>query len=266
MSILEINHLSYAYDDSKQVLHDINLEVNSGEVLCILGCNGCGKSTLMRTITGNTRKYTGEVLINHKDLKKYTSTELAQQLTIVFQEHSAPFPYTVYEVVKMGRSPHLSVFGSLSSEDEEIIQMAIEQVGIMHLKDKPYTQISGGERQLVLIARAIAQKTKIVLLDEPTSQLDFRNQMVILKTVHELAEKYNIAVVMTTHMPDQALIFPSKVALMHKGTFIACGYGEKILTDDNLKIVYNMGVRVLDVEDKQNQKMHTVCIPQPETI
>lgn len=264
--VVEISNVSYSYETNKQILHDINLNIYAGEVLCILGCNGCGKSTLLKTLIGNYRNFQGNIIINQKNLKKISATELAQQLTIVFQEHTAPFPYSVYDIVKMGRSPHLSVLGVLSKEDKEIVELAMEQVGVTYLRDQPYTQISGGERQLVLIARAIAQKTDIILLDEPTSQLDFRNQMVILKTLHTLAKKFNIAIVMTTHSPDQALIFPSKVALMYKGTFITYGKGEEVLTDENLTKVYNMGVRVLTVTDELDRKTHTVCIPQAETI
>lgn len=264
--VLSLRNVSFSYDGSRMILNKISLEMYRGEVLCILGANGCGKSTLMRTVAGANRGFSGDIRVDEEPAQNLGPNRLAKRIAIVFQEHNAPFPFTVQDVVQMGRAPHLPPLGTLSAEDRRIVDESMEAVGVGRLRAKTYTQISGGERQLVLIARALAQKTDVILLDEPTSHLDFRNQALVLKTVHSLAGEQGLAVAMTTHLPDQALLYRSKVALMHEGKILCYGPGEEVLTDENLKVVYGMGVRVLSIEEPEKNRSHRVCIPLPETL
>ena len=186
--------------------------------------------------------------------------ELARKVGTVFQEHSAPFPFSVVEVVRMGRAPHLSFFESPSKGDTEIALNCLNQVGMSHLKDKPYTQISGGERQLVLIARTLAQEPSIILLDEPTSHLDFKNQVLILKMISKLSSQ-GLTVIMSTHLPNQAFLVSSNVALMNEGRFLATGYCNDVMTENNLADTYGMELRIVEIDDTGKGPATKVCIP-----
>ena len=170
---LSIRNASFSYYNREMVWENINIDVRESECLCILGPNGCGKTTLFNCINGNYPLASGSVYINEKSIKEYSVIQLARTIGIVFQEHSAPFPYSSLEVVRMGRTPHLGLFGKPSTADTERAYSIMEELGIAHLSDKRYTHISGGERQLVLIARTLCQDPEIVLFDEPTSHLDF---------------------------------------------------------------------------------------------
>ena len=179
---------------------------------------------------------------------------------MVFQDHSAPFPFTVLDVVKMGRTPHLPPFGSPTRKDQAVCLEALDTVGLRDLALEPYTQLSGGERQLILIARALAQRTDVVMMDEPTSHLDYRNATTVISTAHTLAHEQGKAVVMITHMPDQAFYYPSRTALMKNGRFFASGPSEAVLTKENLSEVYDMDMLVLTASDDDGHEYLT-CRP-----
>lgn len=178
--VLRVTDVEFGYHPGKPVLRDISFEVSPGEVFIILGANGCGKSTLMRTILGECKPTSGRITVGGDDVASLGVKQLAQRLAMVFQDHSAPFPFTVLDVVKMGRTPHLPPFASPTKKDNVICLEALETVGLKDLAFEPYTQLSGGERQLVLIARALAQRTGVVLMDEPTSHLDYRNATTVI--------------------------------------------------------------------------------------
>jgi len=195
------------------------------------------------------------------DISSLNPVNVAKKIGIVFQDHSVPFPYPVIEVVRMGRAPHLSVFASPSQEDTEIAEEMLETVGIYHLKDKPYTQISGGERQLTLIARTLTQQPEIILLDEPTSHLDFRNQVLILNIIDKLSQS-GFSIIMSSHFPNHVLSLSSKVALMNTGRFIAVGQAEEVMTEGNLKETYGIEVQVISYKDPQTNESMRLCIPK----
>ncbi|MDD5748843.1 MAG: ABC transporter ATP-binding protein [Actinomycetota bacterium] len=251
---------SFSYGD-KQVFEGVNMGVSSGEVFCILGPNGCGKTTLLRCLGGSLRLREGIVHLDKVDLSNMKPEEIARKISFIFQEHETPFPYSVMEIVCMGRAPHLSIFGSPSSRDRKIAEEALGMVGMLHLRDKPYTQISGGERQLVLIARTLAQQPEIIMMDEPTSHLDFKNQIVVLQIINKLAEK-GIAIMMTSHYPDHALLFSSQVALMKKGNFLDVGKPADVMTDESLTEVYDMEVSVVSIENSDNGQNLKLCVPK----
>jgi iron complex transport system ATP-binding protein len=234
--------------------------VNRGEVLSILGGNGCGKTTLLCCLNGLLPLQEGEVRLNGKDITHLGVTRRARKISFVFQEHSAPFPFTVTEVVRMGRAPFLGFFSTPSARDEKLVADILELVGIAHLRHKPYTQISGGERQLVLIARAIAQQPEVILLDEPTSHLDFKNQALVLKLVNRLSRQ-GMTVIMTTHLPNHALLFSSKVALMAGGKIHRFGPPDQVMDEPGLRETYGIDVRIFTGTCATDGRTIKYCVP-----
>ncbi|MFY9141044.1 MAG: ABC transporter ATP-binding protein [Thermacetogeniaceae bacterium] len=255
---LELKNIAFAYEKTNEVLRDVSLEVEAGEVLCLLGPNGAGKTTLFKSILGLLKPSKGKVLINGKNVCDYTRKKLAHYLGYVPQNHIPPFPYRVLDVVLMGRTAHINNFAVPSSVDVEIAREAMRRLNICHLENRNYAEISGGERQLVLIARALAQKPGILILDEPTANLDFGNQLRILKHIKKLAES-GFAVVMSSHFPEHAFYCCSKVAVMQKGRIILVGKPEEVITGRNLKEIYGVEVEVAEIERKGST--YRVCIP-----
>lgn len=231
----------------REIFHNLNLELAQGDIFCLLGANGCGKTTLLRCLNGLLSLKEGNVWLNGQEIASLSETERAKILGFVFQEHNFLFPYSVLETVCMGRAPHLGFFSSPSRKDTQIAERALEMVGLAHLKDKPCTEISGGERQLSLIARALAQEPAVLLLDEPTSHLDFGNQVLILETIRRLAQEKGLTVIMATHFPGHALLVSNKVALMKNGNFANVGRPEQVLTESNLKNLYGIDVKIVSV-------------------
>lgn len=239
---ISICSASFSYGN-KEIWRDINLEVNKGETVCLLGPNGCGKTTLLNCIHGDLNLKSGDIMIDGQKIKTMTVIEIARSMGYVFQEHSAPFPYNALEVVRMGRTPHLGLLETPSGEDTEIAMNVMSEMGIGHLADKRYTNISGGERQLVLIARTLCQEPEMILLDEPTSHLDFKNQALVLQTIIGLAKK-GLTVIMTSHFPNHAWLLDSRVAMMNSDGFIAIGSAEEVMTENNLSQTYGIRVKV----------------------
>ena len=219
---VQVKNASFSYG-KKQVFHDISFNVKKGEVFCIIGPNGCGKTTLLDCILGLLKINTGEILVGKVNIKKTKPQELAERVAYVPQTHERRFPYKVEDIVLMGRASKTKIFSSPNSEDKEIAKKAMEKVGILELADSPYTQISGGQCQLVMIARALAQESEIIIMDEPTAHLDFKNELILLETVVNLVRENNITVIMATHFPNHAYYFetnniPTTLALMNNGT------------------------------------------------
>lgn len=242
-----ITNASYSYDDKKMVWEDINLSVNKGECLCLLGPNGCGKTTLLNCINGSFDLNYGNVRINERDVKDYSISDLARTLGMVFQDHNSPFPYESIEVVRMGRTPHLGYFARPSKEDTKLAYEVMERLGIEHLAHKSYTHISGGERQLVLIAQTLCQEPEIILFDEPTSHLDFKNQAMVLKTLKDLSDS-GMTIVMTSHFPNHAWKVGSHVAMMGNNGLIAKGKVDEVMTEENISKTYGVDIKIFNVQ------------------
>ena len=259
-AIIRLENGLFKYGE-QTIFSDISLTVAKGEIICVLGANGCGKTTLLRCLNGTLRLKKGSVFLQEKDIHTISVIEIARKMGFVFQEHSAPFPFTVIEVVRMGRTPYLGLFSSPSANDTIIAEEALRTVGMSHLRNKPYTQISGGERQLVLIARTLTQHPEVILLDEPTSHLDFRNQTIVLQMVSRLAET-GIAVIMTSHLPDHALLFSSRVVLMKDGGFLAVGKPEDVMTEESLKQIYGIEVKMVTVNDPDTHGTVKLVLPR----
>ena len=201
--LVEVKDVSFSYEkDSPIVFENINFSIEKGDVLCILGPNGTGKTTLIKTLNGLHKVNSGEILLNGTNIKELSFNEIAKLVGYIPQGHVPSFPFNVFDVVLMGRSPYLSITSSPKERDREIAMNALETLGIEDLKDKPYTNLSGGERQLVFLARVLAQEPDLLILDEPTNHLDFGNQIKLLEIIEQLS-KLGLAVIMSSHYPDQ---------------------------------------------------------------
>lgn len=247
--IVDVRGVSFSYGGPFH-LEDISFAVGSGEVLVLLGPNGCGKTTLLKCINALLSPSSGEIHVVGKNVKDLSRSELAKLIGFVPQTHSPPFPYTVLDVVLMGRASHMSIFQQPSSFDYTLSERAMDYVGILHMKDRIYTQISGGERQLVLIARAIAQEPKVLLLDEPTAHLDFKNQLVVLRMVRRVAKERGLGVIMSLHDPNHALSFSDKVALIGNGRIYTQGSPLEVIQPEAILDVYGIETRILTHEGR----------------
>jgi len=242
--LLQAHHLSFAYIAGKTVLHDISLELDSGETLYILGRNGGGKTTLLSCLAGLIKPDTGQIELAGKPLNDHSPTDRARMIGLIPQMHIPVFSYSVREMVMMGRAPHLGWLGTPSQVDRRIVEEALEQVGLYELRDRPYTEISGGERQLVLIARGLAQKCRILLMDEPTAHLDLSNQHRILEIVNQLSQQ-GLSFIISTHAPNDALTYADHVLLLNGGWVTDYGPPAKTLTEPLLSTVYGIRTEVI---------------------
>jgi len=255
--IIEVGNAEFSYNVTGNVFEGIGFSVGEGEILSILGPNGSGKTTLLKCLNGLFKLRKGEVSIDGESLNSMKRSDIGKKVGYVPQTHDITFPYTVLEMVLMGRAPHLGLFSSPSAKDVEIAKEAIETLGVSHLADRPYPNVSGGEAQLVLIARALAAEPTALLLDEPTSHLDLRNQAVILNMLDKLAKEKHIATIMTTHFPDHALSISDKALLMGNGKASMVGSTVNVISERNLRDVFEMEIRIVSFEEGGN-KMKTV--------
>jgi len=255
---LEFRNLSCGYGQ-RRVVDSISLRLKVGEVVGLLGANGCGKTTLIKTILGLLPVQGGEVLLDGKNIKNWTSAQIARVIGYIPQMHTPPFPFEVLDVVLMGRTAHIKPFSSPSPQDVKIAERALDMLNISYLRDRVYTEISGGERQLVLIARALAQEPKILIMDEPTASLDFGNQIKVLSHVKQLAGM-NIAVLMSCHFPEHAFIYSNRAVLLNEGKILHSGTPGETITAERLKTLYGIDVDIVTVKNRMNQELR-VCIP-----
>jgi iron complex transport system ATP-binding protein len=255
---LEASHLDFGYG-ARRVGRDVSLSVTAGEVLCLLGPNGSGKTTLFKTLLGLLPAQGGAVLLEGEDLRRMDRAMVARSVSYVPQAHAAFFPFTVEEVVLMGRTAHLGLFSSPSRRDREAAFAAVARMGIEHLADAVYTRISGGERQLTLIARALAQEAQVAVMDEPTANLDFGNQVRVLQHIQALAQS-GIGVLLSTHDPDHAFICADRVAMLHEGKLARMGAPEDAITAASLRELYGVSVEVTQIETESGVR-RTACVP-----
>lgn len=252
--LMEIQNGSFSYDGENNIFRNINFSTDHGDVFCILGANGTGKTTLIKCLTGLMKLNSGTIILDGEDLDSLSAVSVAKKIGYIPQIHYSTFPFTVLDVVLMGRSPHLELFESPSEKDYKIARKALRSLNISHMEDKPYTEISGGEQQLVFIARVLAQEPDIMILDEPTSHLDFGNQIRTLKIIENLA-KTGLSVIMSSHFPDHAFLSANKVAIMQDGSFLDVGSPEEVVTAENMEKAYGIKVEIADIHDRK------ACIP-----
>jgi iron complex transport system ATP-binding protein len=255
---IEVRSATFRYAD-RAIFQALNVDVLFGETLTILGANGCGKSTLLRCLGGALKLDAGSVRIDGKDLRTFDAAARARKIGFLFQHHQPTFPFTVLEVVLMGRTPHLHPFGGPSAQDQTIAMDTLDEIGLLRLKDRPYTELSGGERQLVLLARALVQRPEVILLDEPTAHLDLTNQVRCLKLIRVLSDK-GIAIVMSSHDPSQAFLFPGRVLLMGQDGSVRVGTRE-IIDRNSLTATYGVEVDVYKVQRESPAGELSICSP-----
>ncbi len=239
-SILRASNVEHAYRGRK-VLHDASLELAPGQVVSLLGANGAGKSTLLRIILGLLPPQGGEVCLGDRPLRDYPRRELAHHLAYVPQVHNTPFPYSVRQVVLMGRLPATGLFAAPGRHDRALAEQALARLGIGHLAERPYTEISGGERQMALIARALAQGSRLLILDEPATGLDYGNQIALLELLRSLAAD-GYGILKTTHHPDHVLASSDRVAILKDGRIVANGRPEEVLSAALLSDLYGVAI------------------------
>ncbi|HCF50660.1 MAG TPA: iron ABC transporter ATP-binding protein [Syntrophomonas sp.] len=248
--LLEVRDVSFRYPQAL-ILDKISFNINPGEIFCLLGPNGCGKTTLLDCILGWLKPYAGQVLINGSPIDNMAAPQIARQVAYVPQMHQKTFPYLVRDIVLMGRASFIGPFDVPSEEDVAIAEKALDMVGVSRLKDRPYTQLSGGEGQLVMVARALAQNSPLIIMDEPTAHLDYRHELIILETVVELVKQTGLAVLMATHVPNHGYYFENqgiktRAALVKDKQIMALGKPSEVLSEQNLGELYSIRTRIIN--------------------
>ncbi len=242
--MLKIENLSASYG-TQQVLYDINLDVKNGEVLALIGPNGAGKSTIIRAASGVIPS-TGHIRTNGDDFASLSPLQRARYLAVVPQAISLPPAFTVWETVLMGRTPYLGFLGHASSHDEELARQALSRVNALAFSERRVGELSGGEAQRILLARALCQSTPILLLDEPTAHLDLQYQVSLLELIQELAHKENLAVLVAMHDLNLASHYADRVALLVGGHLQAIGTPREVLTSELISHAYCLPVQVVE--------------------
>lgn len=236
---LSVENLSFAYG-AVPVLRDVSFTAEGGELVSVLGPNGVGKTTLFRCILGTLTPQTGHIKMDGQDLATLPPRERARRIAYIPQIHPPTFGYTVLDTVLMGAARQLNAFQQPGAAQIRQADEALEQVGAAHLRERNFAHLSGGEQQLVLIARALAQKAEVLMMDEPTSALDYGNQLRILQMVRRLAAQ-GYTVILSTHNPQHALTFATTLLALHGGTAAAWGRPAQVLTPELMETLY--GVR-----------------------
>ncbi len=263
MALVEVHNAGFAYGQ-QTVLRDVSLELAAGEVLCLAGPNGCGKTTLLDGVIGALRPAAGTIRLGGRDIRSLKPPAIARTVAYVPQLHERTFPFTVLEIVLMGRSAYTGLFAAPGAADVAAAEAALAAVGLNRYRDRPYTRLSGGECQLVLLARALAQEAPVLVLDEPTAHLDFNNEMIFLATITRLVRETGVAVLMATHFPNHAFTLqnsgiPTRVALMYAQGMACLGAPEVVLTEDNLNAVFRVDARVLSYQ--QAEQVYNYILP-----
>jgi len=242
--MLKIEGLSVFYG-ARRVLQSVSLDVQSGQVLALIGPNGAGKSTLLRAVSGVIPVQDGKVSVDGADLLSLPAMQRARHLAVVPQAVSMPPAFTVWETVLLGRTPYLNFLGQISEKDEQIARLALQRVDALDLAERRVGELSGGEQQRVLLARALAQSTPILLLDEPTVHLDLQHQVSLMETVCSLAHTDNLAVLVALHDLNLAAHYADRVALLVAGEVKAAGSVRQVLTPELISEAYHLTVRVV---------------------
>lgn len=257
MNGLKLHARSVDFGYSRElVLRDVTLRVAAGEVVSLLGPNGSGKTTLLKLLLGLYRPRSGEVLLDGKPVQFQDAKGLARKIAYVPQVHRMAFAYSALDMALMGRMPHKSFFSRFSDEDRSIALQALDRLGVADLRDRPYTEISGGERQLVLIARALTQGADTLVMDEPLNGLDYGNQIRLLEQISKLSRE-GYTFIQSTHFPDHALWIADHAVMLNHGAVVADGRPEEIMTDGSISRLYGAGIAILDMPNGLR-----TCVPR----
>ncbi len=253
--MIEIDNLSFAYT-KQPVLKDVSLGVKKGSVVSLLGPNGVGKSTLFKCVLGLLQGYEGSIFIGGQNIKGFSPKELAKQIAYVPQSHYPAFQYSVFDMVLMGTSSQVSAFSSPGKKQQQTALEALEKLAITHLAHRDFMRISGGEKQLVLIARALAQQAPVLMMDEPTANLDYGNQMHVLCCIQALA-KEGYTIIQSTHHPEQSFMFSDQIIAMLEGKLIAQGPPKDVIKTKVIKKLYNIDTKIESLYEDHFR----ICLP-----
>ena len=258
---LVVRDATIGYPRCEPLQTRVNLSVAGGEVCCVLGPNGCGKSTLIKTILGLNPLMAGSITFDGDDMTHWSAKKLSEHVAYVAQTHHQPFPFLVKEVVMLGRTGKVSALGGQPSrKDYNIVESALEEMGIRHLRDVPYVDISGGELQLVMFARALAQEPSMLILDEPTAALDYGNAVRVIEKIRQLAQS-GYGVMMVTHNPDHAFMTRANVALFMRKKPMVFGSAYEVIHRDNIQDAYGVNVKLVEFTH-DNQEIMRTCAPE----
>ncbi|MBX9033888.1 ABC transporter ATP-binding protein [Gordonibacter massiliensis (ex Traore et al. 2017)] len=255
---IEISNLGFSYG-KREILHDVSISIPDATLVNVLGPNGVGKSTLFRCILCLNSDFTGTILVNGKNVKDLSVRERSREISYIPQSHAPVYDYEVLDVVLMSTATDLGMLRSPGPRHKRKAYEALERIGIAHLAKRTYTQISGGEQQLVLVARALAQDAKTIIMDEPTSALDYGNTVRVLSCVRQLA-KEGLSIVQSTHQPDQAFLYSDKTLVLHQGRVHAFGDPKDVITNELVSTIYGVNV---EVNSLYGDKVR-VCVPVQE--
>lgn len=255
---IEVTNLNFAYGN-REVLRDLNFSIPDGCLVNVLGPNGVGKSTLFRCILGLNPHYSGSILVNGKDLRALSIRQRAREISYIPQSHASVYDYEVIDVVLMATGSDLKLLSTPGPAQLQRAHEALERIGIGHLAHRTYTQISGGEQQLVLIARALAQNARTIIMDEPTSALDYGNTVRVLSCVRQLARE-GLSIVQSTHNPDHAFLYSDRTMVLSEGRLRAFGDPKDVITSELISELYHVEVEVNSLYGDQVR----VCVPLSE--
>lgn len=255
MSCISTKNLNISYGNL-DIVKDLNLDIPKGKITTIIGSNGCGKSTILKTIARIIQAKSGDIFVNNINIKEQSPKDLAKVMAVLPQSPQAPSGLTVEELISYGRFPHQKGFGKMKKEDEDIVTWALKSTGIEAFRDRPIEALSGGQRQRAWIAMAIAQQTEILILDEPTTYLDLAHQLEILKLLEDLNRNQGTTIVMVIHELNNAARFADHMIGVKKGQVVCQGTAHEVMTKENLKELFNIDAEI--VEDPRNNK--PVCL------
>lgn len=258
--MLTVEELSFYYDPDRMILKDISFSLETQDILCLLGPNGTGKTTLLRCLLALNKMKSGRIEIDGYDLTKANTKKRAEMMAYVPQATVMAFPYEAREIVLMGRVTHLASGGRAAKEDRKQVDEAMEKLGIRHMSRALFNEMSGGERQMILIARALVQQAKILVMDEPTANLDYSNQVKMLQVIKDLAEQ-GYSILMTSHFPDHAFLACNRAVLMRDGYIMSQGLPEDIVNTENLTKLYGTPVCVTEAKLDYQDRTIKVCVP-----
>lgn len=257
MKQLRVQNLAFAFDHNQPVLRDVSFEVTANQVIYVLGPNGCGKSTLFNCLSGVYTPKAGQVLLDGADLTHMAARRRAHHIGLVPQNHAAAFAYSARDMVLMGRAPHLGLFETPGRADCAAADAALAAVGLSHLAERPFNELSGGERRLVTIARGLAQQSDLLLLDEPDAYLDPKNQHLVQETIVALARQGR-AFLISSHSPNNALLYGDRLILLKGGYVAADGLPAAVLTAETLSAAYGTEMEIVYASNNGTEQARAV--------
>ena len=256
--MLQVNSLQAGYGKTT-ILHDISFEMGEGKFVCILGANGCGKTTLLKAILGIIASQKGQVLLDGEDVHKMHVKDLARKMAYIPQAHIPPFPFKVRDVVQMGRTPYLGYMGRTKAGDGKLVDDIMDMLEISWMAERSYNTLSGGQRQMVVVARALAQQPRLLIMDEPTASLDFGHQYTVLNQMVNLSQN-GMSVIMVTHDPDHAFFCATKTITMKGGRILDMGLPRRVIVEQAMEDIYRTKVKIADIQLTE-QDSTSICVP-----